>query len=200
MILYIILAAVGGAIGALAVYILVTHFILKGKADAIIEKANVEAENIKQQKIFQAKEKFLQMKSEHEASVNSKNSELRDRENNIKSREGQLNQQAGELNKKMKDLESQKGQINAQRTKLEAKKEMKDTLLRQFAHDLLVVHDRPIGIYSLPLRELFIHRIDRTLYTKAKACAFCKHYFHSSSPFLLSFSVWIILFWKSKAP
>ena len=51
MILYIILAAVGGAIGALAVYILVTRFILKGKADAIIEKANVEAENIKQQKI-----------------------------------------------------------------------------------------------------------------------------------------------------
>ena len=107
MILYIILAAVGGAIGALAVYILVTRFILKGKADAIIEKANVEAENIKQQKIFQAKEKFLQMKSEYEASVNSKNSELRDRENNIKTHEGQLNQQAGELNKKMKDLESQ---------------------------------------------------------------------------------------------
>ena len=104
MILYIILAAVGGAIGALAVYILVTRFILKGKADAIIEKANVEAENIKQQKIFQAKEKFLQMKSEYEASVNSKNSELRDRENNIKTREGQLNQQAGELNKKKRPL------------------------------------------------------------------------------------------------
>ena len=165
MILYIILAAVGGAIGALAVYILVTRFILKGKADAIIEKANVEAENIKQQKIFQAKEKFLQMKSEYEASVNSKNSELRDRENNIKTREGQLNQQAGELNKKMKDLESQKGQINAQRTKLEAKMQEYDKLTAQVNSEL----ENVAGMTAEEAKKMLVENMKAEARSEAQA-------------------------------
>ena len=98
--LYYILAAVAGAVLALAIYILVSRAASKGRADAIIEKANLEAENVKQQKILQAKEKFLQMKSEHEAFVGKKNNELRDRENNIKSREGQLKQQQGDLERR----------------------------------------------------------------------------------------------------
>ena len=133
MFLYYVLAAIAGAAIGIAIYIAVVRLVAKGHADAIIEKANAEAENIKQQKIFQAKEKFMQLKSEHEKFVNNKNSELKDRENNIKSREGQLNQQAGELNRRQRDLESQKGQLNAQRQKLdmtseEAKKMLVDNL------------------------------------------------------------------------
>ena len=78
MFLYYILAAVAGAGLALAIYILVSRSASKGRADAIIEKANLEAENIKQQKILQAKEKFLQLKGEHENFVNNKNNELRE--------------------------------------------------------------------------------------------------------------------------
>ena len=95
MFLYYILAAVAGAVLALAIYILVTRAAAKGRADAVLEKARLEAENIKQQKILQAKEKFLQLKSEHESFVSKKTGELRDRENNIKSREGQLKQLQG---------------------------------------------------------------------------------------------------------
>ena len=73
MFLYYILAAVAGAVLALAIYILVSRAASKGRADAIIEKANLEAESIKQQKILQAKEKFLQLKGEHESFVNKKN-------------------------------------------------------------------------------------------------------------------------------
>ena len=73
MFLYYILAAVAGAVLALAIYILVSRSASKGRADAIIEKANLEAESIKQQKILQAKEKFLQMKGEHESFVTKKN-------------------------------------------------------------------------------------------------------------------------------
>ena len=83
MVLFYILAVFAGALVGIAVYLLVTKLILKSHADAIVEKANVEAENIKQQKILQAKEKFLQMKSEHENYVNNRNNELRERENNI---------------------------------------------------------------------------------------------------------------------
>ena len=118
---FYILAAVAGAVVALAAYILVGRSVNKGRADAIISKAEIEAENIKQQKILQAKEKFLQLKSEHDQKVNTRMGELRERENAIKSREGQLQQQASELGKKQHDLDSQKGQVNAQKAQLEQK-------------------------------------------------------------------------------
>ena len=121
MFLYYLLCAFGGAIIGVAVYILVYKLISKGQADALIEKAKLEAENIRQQKELQAKEKFLQLKSDHDNYVNTKNHELKDRENNIKSREGQLNAQSQELQKKSRDLDSQRGQLNAQKSRLEDK-------------------------------------------------------------------------------
>ena len=119
--MYYLLCAFGGAIIGVAVYILVYKLISKGQADALIEKAKLEAENIRQQKELQAKEKFLQLKSDHDNYVNTKNHELKDRENNIKSREGQLNAQSQELQKKSRDLDSQRGQLNAQKSRLEDK-------------------------------------------------------------------------------
>ena len=52
MVLFYILAVFAGALVGIAVYLLVTKLILKSHADAIVEKANVEAENIKQRRYF----------------------------------------------------------------------------------------------------------------------------------------------------
>ena len=84
--MYYLLCAFGVPIIGVAVYILVYKLISKGQADALIEKAKLEAENIRQQKELQAKEKYLQLKSEHDNYVNTLNLELKDRENIIKSR------------------------------------------------------------------------------------------------------------------
>ena len=66
-----------GAALALAAYILIRKSILKGKRDEILEKAEIEAEKIKNDKILQAKEKFLNLKAEHEEYVNNKNAQAR---------------------------------------------------------------------------------------------------------------------------
>ncbi len=134
--MYYLLCAFGGAIIGVAVYILVYKLISKGQADALIEKAKLEAENIRQQKELQAKEKYLQLKSEHDNYVNTRNHELKDRENNIKSREGQLNAQSQELQKKSRDLDSQKGQLNAQKARLEDKISEYDKLTAQVNSEL----------------------------------------------------------------
>ena len=134
--MYYLLCAFGGAIIGVAVYILVYKLISKGQADALIEKAKLEAENIRQQKELQAKEKYLQLKSEHDNYVNTRNHELKDRENNIKSREGQLNAQSQELQKKSRDLDSQKGQLNAQKARLEDKISEYDKLTAQVKSEL----------------------------------------------------------------
>ena len=61
IVLYYILAAIAGAVIALAIYIAVTRSSAKSRAAAIIEKAELEGENIKQQKILQAKEMLQQI-------------------------------------------------------------------------------------------------------------------------------------------
>lgn len=165
MFLYYVLAAIAGAAIGIAIYIAVVRLVAKGHADAIIEKANAEAENIKQQKIFQAKEKFMQLKSEHEKFVSNKNSELKDRENNIKSREGQLNQQAGELNRRQRDLESQKGQLNAQRQKLDAKMEECNKLTQQVNKEL----ENIAGMTSEEAKKMLVDNLKAEARSEAQA-------------------------------
>jgi ribonuclease Y len=165
MFLYYILAAVAGAVLALAIYILVTRIISKGRADAIIEKANLEAENVKQQKILQAKEKFLQLKGEHESFVNKKNNELRERENNIRSREGQLKEQAGELNRRQHDLDSQKGQVNALKNKLDAKLEECERVTAQVNKEL----ENIAGMTAEDARKMLVENMKAEARTEAQA-------------------------------
>ena len=165
MFLYYVLAAIAGAAIGIAIYIAVVRLVAKGHADAIIEKANAEAENIKQQKIFQAKEKFMQLKSEHETFVSNKNSELKDRENNIKSREGQLSQQAGELNRRQRDLESQKGQLNAQRQKLDAKMEECNKLTQQVNKELESI----AGMTSEEAKKMLVDNLKAEARSEAQA-------------------------------
>ena len=60
---FYLMAAFAGAAIALAVYIIVRKSILKGRSENIITKAETEAENIKKDKMLQAKEHFLQLKT-----------------------------------------------------------------------------------------------------------------------------------------
>ena len=90
--MYYILTAIVAAALALAIYILIKRSTLKGQSEAIIEKARIEAENIKNEKIFQAKEKFLQLKADHEKHVNEKNAQIRETEQRLKQKENTLKQ------------------------------------------------------------------------------------------------------------
>ena len=80
MFLYYLLCAFGGAIIGVAVYILVYKLISKGQADALIEKAKLEAENIRQQKELQAarrkKENALKKLEEEIEQLETRDSEL----------------------------------------------------------------------------------------------------------------------------
>ncbi len=165
MFLYYILTAIAGAAIAIAVYMLITRRIAKGRGDVIIEKAQAEAENIKQQKILQAKEKFIQLRSEHDKAVNAKNAELRERENNIKSRETQLSQQASELGRRQHDLDSQKGQLNAQKTKLDAKLEECEKLTAQVNKEL----ENVAGMSAEEAKKMLVENMKAEARTEAQA-------------------------------
>ncbi|MCC6370780.1 MAG: ribonuclease Y [Bacteroidia bacterium] len=80
----------------------------------LIKEAEVKSEAIKQEKILQAKEKFLQLKSEHDKFVQEKNTHINQLENKAKQREAELNKKIEEQNRKDKELESAKNQANQQ--------------------------------------------------------------------------------------
>ncbi len=112
-----------GAALALAAYILIRKSILRGKRDEILEKAEIEAEKIKNDKILQAKEKFLNLKAEHEEYVNGKNAQLRDAESRVKQKENTVNQKLGELDRKNKEVENIKSSLKGQQEALRRKEE-----------------------------------------------------------------------------
>jgi len=61
----------------------------KTSADKILNEARAEADNIKNNKILQAKEKFLELKSEHEKYILSKDAEHNDKKQNLKLKENE---------------------------------------------------------------------------------------------------------------
>ena len=126
-----IIAAICGAIIALAIYIFVRRAMLKGKKEEIIEKAELEGEAIKKDKILQAKEKFLQLKSEHEQYINEKNKAISDAENRIKQKENSLNQQNSELGRKNKEAENLKENLKKQIEAADKKAQEYETLKKE---------------------------------------------------------------------
>ena len=165
MFLYYIIAAIAGAALALGIYIAVSRSVNKGRADAIIEKATVEAENVKQTKMLEAKEHFLQLKSDYDRKVNERNGQLKDRENGIKNKENQLNQQSADLNKRLKDLDSQKGQLAADRDRLSKKEQEADKLIEQAKHELEAV----AGISAAEAKNMLIENLKAEARSEAQS-------------------------------
>lgn len=124
------IALAGAAVG-IAGYVCIRRIIMKGRKDSIIEKAELEAENIKKERILQAKEKFLQLKSAHEQQVNEKNAQLRDAENRIRQKENSLNQQAKDLQRKISENDSLKAGLASQKEALEKKAEEYEALRKE---------------------------------------------------------------------
>ena len=112
-----------GAVIGLVIGFLIAKFMEKGKAskttanakreaEAILKAAKTDGENIKKDKIFQAKEKFLELKAEHEKVIIGKDKKraeaekrTRDKESQISSELAKTKNQNQQLENKLKDVE-----------------------------------------------------------------------------------------------
>ncbi|REC46477.1 ribonuclease Y [Chryseobacterium pennipullorum] len=79
----------------------------KKNAENLIEKANVQAESIKKEKNLQAKEKFLELKSQHDADIQSREKKMQEVEKRTKDKEHKLNDELSKVGKLEKDLDKQ---------------------------------------------------------------------------------------------
>ncbi len=103
---------VGLAGGGVAAFIL-QNVILKSKKDQLIREAELEGENIKKEKILQAKEKFLRLKEEHEQAMKEKERRLQSTEDKARAREKTLSQKIEEVSRKEKELEKNQADLEA---------------------------------------------------------------------------------------
>lgn len=127
----IISIVIGLLLGIIVGGIVVYFFLGKGiksKKEAILKAANIKAEAIKKDKIIQAKEKFLSLKSEHDKTVNGRNRKLQEKENKFNQKDKNLNKKIEEYNRKDKDVNNLKKQLTRQVELFEKRKEEVDKI------------------------------------------------------------------------
>jgi Domain of unknown function (DUF3552). len=100
----------------------VVHFVLNGRSQKILKDAEAEAEVLKKNKLLEAKEQFVSMKSEYEKEVASRNSKMQQAEVRIQQREMTLNQKQGELQRKNTEADAIKENLESQIDLVEKKK------------------------------------------------------------------------------
>ena len=95
--------------------------VFKTRYENLKEEAEKEAEVMKEKKLLEVKEKFLNKKAELERETQTRNQKLQQAENRQKQREQALQQRQEELNRKKQELETMQGRIGAQQKALEAR-------------------------------------------------------------------------------
>ena len=130
MITIIITGVIALIVGFVLGYLLI-NMTLKYRSKNIIKEAEAEAEVIKKDKILQAKEKFLQIKAEHEKQVNARNSKILLAENKLKQKDAELARKMEECQRKIKDAETQQETLEAQKELLEKKHAELDKFKKQ---------------------------------------------------------------------
>ena len=84
------------------------------QAQKIIAEGQTTAENLKKDRLLEAKEKFLMLKSEHEKETMQRNQKLADAENRIKQKEQGVTLKAESLQKQMQENEAIKENLTRQ--------------------------------------------------------------------------------------
>ena len=96
---------------------------IERKSENILKDAEKASEQLKKDKILQAKEKFIELKSEHEKFINSRNQKILDLESRAKEKDSKLNQRLEESKRKTKELDKKRENLSNQLDIIERKKE-----------------------------------------------------------------------------
>ncbi|CAL66845.1 ribonuclease Y [Christiangramia forsetii] len=111
----------------------------KKEAGSILKEAKAEGESIKKDKILQAKEKFIELKSEHEKVILSRDKKINDAEKRIKDKESHVSNELGKNKKLNKDLEEKVADYDHRLDFLEKKQEDIDKLHNSKVQQLEVI-------------------------------------------------------------
>ena len=130
MIVTIIAALVALVIGGAAGYF-IFRFVIKGKYNEMIDAANKEAEVVKEKKLLEVKEKFLNKKAELEKEVQQRNSRIQQNENKLKQREISLNQRQEDLGRRKMEIDQYQQRVDNEKKLLSVKQQDLEKMQKQ---------------------------------------------------------------------
>src|SRR6186713_2027208 len=169
-ILYAIIGGVAGLIiGIIAGKLLFAKNTKKQIAEAellaqsILKEAELRGETFKKEKELEAKERFVQMKSNHDKEVFEKNKKINDAENRIRQKEQSINQKEGNLDKHIKENEVIKDNLNKQIEVVSIKR----TELEKHQEEHIRRLEKVAGLTAEDAKTQLIESLKQEAHTKA---------------------------------
>lgn len=111
----------------------------KTEASSIIKSAEIEGESLKKDKILQAKEKFIELKAEHEKVILARDKKIADAEKRTRDKESQVSSELSKVKKQNQDLEKKLKDYDFRLEFLEKKKEEVDKAHKNQIRQLEVI-------------------------------------------------------------
>lgn len=145
-----IIFAVGGVILGLIIGFIISKALEKNNASKLVKEAKKSAslvlkeaksdgENIKKDKILQAKEKFLELKAEHEKVILSRDKKMAEAEKRTRDKESQISNELSKGKKLSENLEHKTKDYNYRLDVLEKKQDELDKLHKSQVQQLEVI-------------------------------------------------------------
>ena len=122
-----VVALIVGGFGGFAIF----RYVIKGKYNEMIETAKKDADVLKEKKLLEVKEKFLNKKNELDKEAQQRNQRIQASENKLKQREMNLNQRQDELNRNKQDLEREQQRLENEKNLIAVKQQDLDKMQDQ---------------------------------------------------------------------
>lgn len=165
IIIYICIAVIVTAAVSVGVLLAVQRATARSRAKSIVEDAEREAEVVMKNKLLEAREQELKIKSEAEKQANQRMQRVQVEDSKIKQRQAQLNQQQSDNARARNENEQVRQNLEAQMAVVEQRKEELDRL-RRTAQDTL---EHISGLSSEEAKEKLIESLKDEAKTAASA-------------------------------
>lgn len=165
-----------GALGGLIIGVILGRILLKKvfsgeekkaaeQAEIILKEANLQAETIKKDKIIEAREQLLKLKTEFEEEANRKKNQIITNENKLRQKEQHLSKQIEQSKRKEDEMDSMKENLTAQ---LEILKKRKSDLDR-IKHDQVNALEKIANLSADEARDQLVEALKDEAETKASS-------------------------------
>ncbi len=137
----------------------------KKEAASTLKEANLEAENTKQAKILQAKEKFIELKAEHEQVILSRDRKVAEVEKRVRDKESQISNELSKAKKVNDDFEAKTKEYELKIDTLEKKYTEVEKMHKSQVEQLEVIS----GLSAEDAKNQLIESLKAEAKTKAMA-------------------------------
>jgi ribonuclease Y len=137
---------------------------LAEKEKLIIAEAEEKAEILKKNRMLEAKEKFFQLKNEHEKEVSRRNQNVIQAENKMKQQQQQINRKLEELQRKENELDTERKELKNQHELLLVRREDVEKMHNQQVSQL----EKIAGLSAEDAKNQMVESLKEEAKSKAK--------------------------------